>query len=102
MVRMNLMACSTLSAVEKGRNIYEHAIRTGWETDVFVGAGLVDIYARQLFDKIEVIDVVLWNSMLAAYSQNGHPDESLALCCEMASAGVRPTEATLVTDICFS
>jgi len=46
MVRMNLMACSTLSAVEKGRNIYEHAIRTGWETDAFVGAGLVDMYAR--------------------------------------------------------
>jgi pentatricopeptide repeat protein len=105
-----LKACSALSAIEEGRNIHEHTIRTGWETDVFVGAGLVDMYAkcgcvesaRQVFDKIGVRDAVLWNSMLAAYSQNGHPDESLALCCEMASAGVRPTEATLVTDICFS
>jgi hypothetical protein len=84
MVRMNRKACSALSAIEEGRNIHEHAIQTGWETDVFVGAGLVDMYAKycgcvesagQVFDKIEVIDAVLWNFMLAAYSQNGHPDE---------------------------
>lgn len=55
-----------------------------------------------MFDKIEVRDAVLWNSMLAAYSQNGHPDESLALCSEMALTGLRPTEATLVTVISAS
>ncbi|GAV64341.1 hypothetical protein CFOL_v3_07859, partial [Cephalotus follicularis] len=37
-----LKACSTLSAVEKGREIHEHVIRTGWEKDVFVGAALID------------------------------------------------------------
>lgn len=105
-----LKACSALSAIEEGRNIHEHAIRTGWETDVFVGAALIDMYAkcgcvrsaREVFDKIEERDAVLWNSMLAAYSQNGHPDESLALCSEMALAGLRPTEATLVTVISAS
>ncbi|KAE7997462.1 hypothetical protein FH972_002098 [Carpinus fangiana] len=85
-----LKACLALSAIEEGRKIHEHAMRTGWETDVFVGAGLVDI------------DVVLWNSMLAAYLQNGHPNESLTLCSEMASASVKPTEATLVTAISAS
>jgi pentatricopeptide repeat protein len=105
-----LKACSALSAIEEGRNIHEHVIRTGWETDVFVGAALIDMYAkcgcvesaRQVFDKIEVRDTVLWNSMLAAYSQNGHPDESLTLCSEMALAGMRPTEATLVAVISAS
>lgn len=105
-----LKACSALSAIEEGRNIHEHAIRSGWETDVFVGAALIDMYAkcgcvrsaREVFDKIIERDAVLWNSMLAAYSQNGHPDESLALCSEMALAGLRPTEATLVTVISAS
>ena len=41
-----LKACSALSAIEEGRNIHEHAIRTGWETDVFVGAALIDMYAK--------------------------------------------------------
>ncbi|KAK9280731.1 hypothetical protein L1049_003619 [Liquidambar formosana] len=102
--------CSALSAIEEGRDIHEQIIRSGWEKDVFVGAALIDMYAkcgcvesaRQVFDKIEVRDVVLWNSMLAAYSQNGHPDGCLSLCSEMALTGLRPTEATLVTVISAS
>lgn len=105
-----LKACSALSAIKEGRIIHEFVIRSGWERDVFVGAALVDMYAkcgcvidaRNVFDKIVERDVVLWNSMLAAYAQNGHPDESLSLCREMAAMGVRPTEATLVTLISSS
>ncbi|KAF5190994.1 Pentatricopeptide repeat-containing protein [Thalictrum thalictroides] len=105
-----LKACSALSAIEQGRDIHENVIRTGWESDVFVGAALIDMYAkcgcvesaRQVFDKILARDVVLWNSMLAAYSQNGHPDEALSLCTEMAITGLRPTVSTLVTVIAAS
>ncbi|XP_004486752.1 putative pentatricopeptide repeat-containing protein At3g23330 [Cicer arietinum] len=105
-----LKACSALSAVGEGKRIHEYVIKNGWERDVFVGAALIDMYAkcgcvidaRYVFDKILVRDDVLWNSMLAAYAQNGHPDESLSLCREMAATGVRPTEATLVTVISSS
>ncbi|XP_054784840.1 putative pentatricopeptide repeat-containing protein At3g23330 isoform X2 [Prosopis cineraria] len=105
-----IKACSALSAIGDGRNIHECVLRTGWETDVFVGAALIDMYAkcgcvgdaRQVFDKIVVRDAVLWNSMLAAYAQNGQPDETLSLCIEMAARGVKPTEATLVTVISSS
>lgn len=105
-----LKACSALSAIEEGRKIHERVIQTRCETDVYVGAALIDMYAkcgcpgsaRQVFDKIEVRDAVLWNSMLAAYSQNGHPDESLTLCGEMALTDLRPTEATFVTVISAS
>lgn len=105
-----LKACSALSAIEVGRKIHERVVYTMCETDVYVGAALIDMYAkcccpqsaRRVFDKIEERDAVLWNSMLAAYRQNGHPDESLALCSEMVLAGLRPTEATLVTVISAS
>ncbi|EEF46437.1 pentatricopeptide repeat-containing protein, putative [Ricinus communis] len=105
-----LKACSALSAIEDGRLIHEQVMRSGWERDVFVGAALIDMYskcgcvdnAREVFHKFPVRDAVLWNSMLAAYSQNGKPDKSLALCSEMVLAGVRPTEATLVTVISAS
>ncbi|KAL5729515.1 hypothetical protein ACHQM5_002455 [Ranunculus cassubicifolius] len=102
-----LKACSALSALEKGRHIHQDVVRTGWESDVFVGAALIDMYskcrsvndAREVFDQIYDRDVVVWNSMLAAYSQNGHADETLSLCREMAVSGLRPTVATLVTVI---
>ncbi|XP_052183174.1 pentatricopeptide repeat-containing protein At4g21065-like [Diospyros lotus] len=105
-----LKACSALSAIGVGRDIHDNVIRTGWEMDVFVGAALIDMYAkcgcvgdsRRVFDRILDRDVVLWNSMLAAYSQNGCPEDCLLLCGEMASVGVRPTVATLVTAISAS
>ncbi|XP_021763466.1 pentatricopeptide repeat-containing protein At3g46790, chloroplastic-like [Chenopodium quinoa] len=105
-----LKACSALLAVKEGREIHEHVIRTGWENDVFVGAALIDMYAkcgclesaRGVFDKIVSRDVVLWNSMLAAYAQNGHPEDALTLCSEMAFASQRPTVATLVIVISAS
>ncbi|KAF9625504.1 hypothetical protein IFM89_023440 [Coptis chinensis] len=105
-----LKACSTLSALEQGREIHENVIRTGWGCDVFVGAALIGMYAkcgavesgRKVFDKILGRDVVLWNSMIAAYSQNGYSNAALALCREMGVTGLRLSEATLVTVIAAS
>ncbi|OIT35198.1 pentatricopeptide repeat-containing protein, chloroplastic [Nicotiana attenuata] len=105
-----LKACSALSAIDVGRDIHEHAKRTKWDKDVFVGASLIDMYAkcgcvgrsRLVFDNVAERDVVVWNSMLAAYSQNGHPEDCLSLCGEMACEGVRPTEATLAIAISAS
>ncbi|CAO2839910.1 unnamed protein product [Amaranthus hypochondriacus] len=105
-----LKACSALSSVKDGREIHEHVIRTGWANDVFVGAALIDMYAkcgcvesaRGVFDKIMNRDVVLWNAMLAAYAQNGHPEDALTLCSRMVFAKQRPTVATLVTVISAS
>ncbi|XP_038898350.1 pentatricopeptide repeat-containing protein At4g21065-like [Benincasa hispida] len=105
-----LKACSALSAMEEGKKIHKDVLRIGLESDVFVGAALIDMYAkcgcvegaRQVFDKIDERDAVCWNSMLATYSQNGQPDESLALCRVMAFDGVKPTEGTLVISISAS
>ena len=35
-------ACSALSAMEEGKKIHKDVLRTGLETDVFVGAALID------------------------------------------------------------
>lgn len=102
-----LKACSALSALETGREVHELAIKLRWESDVFVGAGLIDMYAkcgcvddaRDVFDRIPVRDAVLWNSMIAAYAQNGLPGEALCLCREMVVSGFGPTIATLVSVI---
>ncbi|MQL95556.1 hypothetical protein Taro_028219 [Colocasia esculenta] len=105
-----LKACSALSDVETGRHVHEHVVRSRWESDVFVGAGLIDMYAKcgcvadaqEVFDKILHRDVVLWNSMIAAYSQNAYPLRALMLCRDMVLNGFKATEATLVTVISAS
>jgi pentatricopeptide repeat protein len=102
-----LKACAALLDLEAGREVHERVSGTRWGEDVFVCAGLVDMYAkcgcvddaRAVFDGIAARDSVAWNSMIAAYGQNGRPMEALSLCRDMATHGVRPTIATLVSAI---
>ncbi|KAM0906187.1 hypothetical protein ACQ4PT_016880 [Festuca glaucescens] len=102
-----LKACAALLDLETGREVHERVSGTRWAEDVFVCAGLVDMYAkcgcvddaRAVFDGISMRDAVVWNSMIAAYGQNGRPMEALLLCRNMGRNGVRPTIATLVSTI---
>ncbi|KAG0499584.1 hypothetical protein HPP92_004275 [Vanilla planifolia] len=63
--------------------------------------GCVD-EARKLFDRILYRDVVVWNSMIASYSQNGYPSEAISLFCNMLLDGFKPSVATLVIVISAS
>ncbi|CAN6207604.1 unnamed protein product [Urochloa humidicola] len=102
-----LKACAALLDLATGREVHERVSRTRWAADVFVRAGLVDMYAkcgcvdeaRAVFDGAAARDVVVWNSMIAAYAQNGRPVEALALCRGMAAEGVAPTIVTLISAI---
>ncbi|KAE8789817.1 pentatricopeptide repeat-containing protein [Hordeum vulgare] len=102
-----LKACAALLDLETGREVHQRVSGTRWGQDVFVCAGVVDMYAkcgcvddaRAVFDGIAVRDAVVWNSMIAAYGQNGRPMEALALCRDMAANGIGPTIATLVSAV---
>ncbi|TVU08722.1 hypothetical protein EJB05_42134, partial [Eragrostis curvula] len=102
-----LKACAALLDLGTGREVHDRVARTRWSADVFVRAGLVDMYAkcgcvdeaRAVFDGTAVRDAVVWNSMIGACGQNGRPAEALVLCRDMAAEGVGPTIATLVSTI---
>eukprot|EP01018_Ginkgo_biloba_P001596 Gb_35886 [translate_table: standard] len=82
-----LPACADLSSLEQGKKIHEEIIRCGFQSDVFVGNALVDMYAkcsdiknaRHVFDIMPQRDVVLWTTMIVGYVQNGLVDEALKL-----------------------
>eukprot|EP01018_Ginkgo_biloba_P026238 Gb_36365 [translate_table: standard] len=100
-----LKACANLSALQQGKEIHYHIVRNGFESDVFVGAALVDMYAkcgsienaRQVFDKMSRRDLVSWTAMISGYSQNGHASEALALFDQMQLADETPDPVTLVS-----
>eukprot|EP01018_Ginkgo_biloba_P003869 Gb_21351 [translate_table: standard] len=93
-----LSACVKLLDMRHGKNIHSYVIRNGFESDVFVASGLIDMYAksrsiknaRQVFDKMFQRDVALWNSMIAGYVENGCGEEALKLFQQMQLAGVKP------------
>eukprot|EP01018_Ginkgo_biloba_P009810 Gb_15639 [translate_table: standard] len=82
-----LPACANLATLEYGKEIHEEIIKSGLQSDIFVGSALVDMYAkcgsikdaRNVFDKMPERNVVSWNTMIVGYAQNGHVDEALKI-----------------------
>eukprot|EP01018_Ginkgo_biloba_P004743 Gb_35534 [translate_table: standard] len=102
-----LNACAGLASLREGKAIHDHIVRIGFESDFFVGAALIDMYAkcgsvedaRQVFDKMFTRDVVSWNAMIGGYSQNGQRNEALTLFRQMLLGEVAPTSVTMVSVI---
>jgi hypothetical protein len=67
-----LNACAIEVAVEEGRWVHNLIIRSGYESDVFVGSSLVDMYAKcgsigdaqRVFHKMPMHNVVSWSAMI--------------------------------------
>eukprot|EP01018_Ginkgo_biloba_P019270 Gb_14391 [translate_table: standard] len=80
-------ACANLAVLEHGEEIHEEVIRRGFESNVFVGSAVVDMYvkcrslenARKVFDKMPERNVVSWNAMISGYAHNGYAGEALKL-----------------------
>lgn len=79
--------CATSLEGDLGRSIHAHAIKFGFDNDVFVGNSLISLYsvcgylscARKMFDEMSNRDVVSWNSMIIGYLRRGELDKALEL-----------------------
>eukprot|EP01018_Ginkgo_biloba_P029528 Gb_22668 [translate_table: standard] len=100
-----LRACASLTAMEQGKRVHNHIIKTGFEVNVFVGSALVYMYAkcgsikdaRHVFDKTPAQNVVTWNALIAGYAQNGNGKEALQLFEQMQLKNIRPNHITFVS-----
>eukprot|EP01018_Ginkgo_biloba_P022118 Gb_05942 [translate_table: standard] len=97
-------ACATVGAMEQGKQVHAHVIKSEIVSDIFVESALVDVYskcasigdARKTFTRMSERDIVSWNAMIAGYTQNGHGEEALKLYCQMQWAGMKPNHFTFV------
>eukprot|EP01018_Ginkgo_biloba_P004814 Gb_18728 [translate_table: standard] len=100
-----LKACAAIASFEEVTQVHTHIIRTGFESDVFVGSALVDTYAkcgntvfaRQAFEKISKPNVISWNTMIAGYAQGGHGEATLKLFSQMQKAGLKLDHVTFAS-----
>ncbi|CAM6002934.1 unnamed protein product [Sphagnum balticum] len=99
-----LNACASMFALQEGRRTHEHIIESGWESDVFVGSSLVDMYAKcgsiedakRVFNKLPSRDVVSWNVMILGHVKCGQGQKALELFQQMQQEGVQSDPVTLV------
>jgi len=99
-----LSACAGLTSLEQGKEVHGEIIRCGFQSDVFVGSALVNMYgkcgsiknARRVFDKMNQRDVVSWTAMIEGYAMHGCGKEALMLFEEMKQSGTKPNDVTLL------
>jgi pentatricopeptide repeat protein len=97
-------ACASLVALEEGRCAHEQIIQSGWDSNVFVGTGLVDMYAKcgsmedahRVFNKMSSRDAVTWTAMLSGHVTCGEGKKALELFQQMQLEVVRPDSFTFV------
>lgn len=107
-----LNACAISVALPDVHEIHAAIIDNGYIEQVIVCTALIHVYsksgsldhARIVFDHIPVKDVVSWNAMLAACTQNGSYNEALVLFRLMQDEGFKPNHITFVcaVDACAS
>lgn len=59
-------------------------------------------FARELFDEMPGRDVTSWNTIIAAYEQQGCGEEASRLFCQLICAGVRPNHFTFASVLSAS
>jgi pentatricopeptide repeat protein len=99
-----LPVCANLAALEQGMEIHDDVMRSGYQSDIFVGNALVDMYAkcgsienaRHVFDKMHQRDVVSWTTMIAGYAMHGYGKQSVQLFEQMRLSAVKPDRVTFI------
>ncbi|KAJ0101071.1 hypothetical protein Patl1_05843 [Pistacia atlantica] len=103
-----LKACSGLQTLEEGMQIHGHAIKLGFEGDLFVQNALINMYGKckeielsyTIFEQMDERSVASWSAIIAANASIGLWYECLMLFGDMMSEGCwRPEESTLVSVI---
>ncbi|KAJ7548035.1 hypothetical protein O6H91_08G114700 [Diphasiastrum complanatum] len=100
-----LTACANLALFELGKRIHADIIKAELESNVFVGAALINMYAkgaslvhaREVFEKMPKGDVVSWTAMIAGYAMHGNRLECFKLFRQMQEQGLKPNEVTFVS-----
>ncbi|MCO5612506.1 hypothetical protein L7F22_066774 [Adiantum nelumboides] len=94
-------------ALEIGEALHADAQRKGFDSGVYIANVLVLMYgkcgdisgAENVFCGIIKKNVPLWNAMLSAYTEQGHPDRALQLFKCMHEEGLSPEERSYVISL---
>ncbi|KAH7550451.1 hypothetical protein JRO89_XS13G0194200 [Xanthoceras sorbifolium] len=97
-----LRAFSSLALKSKGLQVHGLAVKLAFDSDIFVGGALVDMYgkcrdmksAHKVFLKLPLRDLISWNALISGYSQNECVDEALKTFRVMQSEQIRPNAVT--------
>ncbi|KAH7574471.1 hypothetical protein JRO89_XS03G0300400 [Xanthoceras sorbifolium] len=98
-------SCGCLSGLEQGKQIHAFVIKSGFDSDLYVSSGILDMYvkcgdmldAHLVFNDISEPDDVAWTTMICGCVENGDEERALSIYHQMRLSGVQPDEYTFST-----
>ncbi|KAF9614099.1 hypothetical protein IFM89_015361 [Coptis chinensis] len=101
-----LSASASIGALDLGKWVSEYASQKGLQHNVYVGTGLIDMYAKcgriddalRIFNGMPEKNVVSWNSMISALAFHGRAQEAISLfkCMLEEDGAICPNDITFV------
>lgn len=99
-----LLACSSLAVLGQGRMVHGCVIHYGFHAYVYIGNGLVNMYAKcgdldasiRAFNNIYEKDLVSLNAMLFAFGLHGKASQALQLYRDMVTSRTKPDKVTFI------
>jgi pentatricopeptide repeat protein len=95
-----------------GQQIHAFCLKCGYDSNVYVGSSLVDMYARfglmdeaqLVFDRLVSKNEVSWNALIAGHARKGEGKHALSMFREMQREDFKPTQFTYssVFSLCAS
>lgn len=87
---------------KNGRQVHAFSFKSGYDSNVYVGSSLVDMYARfghmnearLIFDALVSKNEVSWNALIAAHARKSEGGHALRLFTEMQREDFKPTHFT--------
>lgn len=100
-----LHVCSVMAALDFGRLVHAHVIKTVSLLNLHTGNALIDMYAKcgslddahRVFDKMSEHDVVSWSTMVAGYAWHSDYKMALQYLENMQQEGLVPNNVTFVS-----
>ncbi|XP_072961561.1 putative pentatricopeptide repeat-containing protein At5g13230, mitochondrial isoform X1 [Typha angustifolia] len=97
-----LQACASTANLEVGQQVHSHAIKIGYDSEIFVANALIDVYAKcgdmetslRIFSDLSNSNEVTWNTVIVGYVQLGFGEDALRLFREMLISHVPGTQVT--------
>ncbi|KAH7289132.1 hypothetical protein KP509_31G059600 [Ceratopteris richardii] len=98
----SLKVCSSLAAIDIGRELHAEIVEKGLETQLLIGNTLIDFYvkcgtlpaAQYAFNSLEVHDLVSWNTIVNGCGQHGQSMHVSSNLDRMRGEGVVPDSVT--------
>ncbi|KAH7298306.1 hypothetical protein KP509_25G036600 [Ceratopteris richardii] len=103
-----LNACGSIGTAKRGEKVHAEIEEKGLlQYNLLVGNALVDMYAKcgllaeaqAVFDELQPLDVISWNSLIAGYAHFGDFVNVLHLLHCMKCEGIRPNSITLISAL---